>query len=252
MKRRLTRLVVFLLLGAIVNVAVAWGCALTTTVSFPLAKQGEISGLVETPSPASPWWCQISPGRTTTLVVWEPLLKKPTQVRGMFGGDVGNMRDAYLEAHKQLMATHPWTYVGRLTSYRNLAPLGDHPALAWAVPPSRSMLRINDVEVDSIHGYPLQCLQFSTRHTLPASILTARGRSDIDLGRSVPRRLHVGAATTNSVAYAFTTWLLLFGFSDIRRFIRRKRGLCINCGYDLRGDFSAGCPECGWRREDVP
>ncbi len=28
MKRRLTKLVVFLLLGAIVNVAVAWGCAL--------------------------------------------------------------------------------------------------------------------------------------------------------------------------------------------------------------------------------
>ena len=24
---------------------------------------------------------------------------------------------------------------------------------------------------------------------------------------------------------------------------------CQACDYDLRGDFSAGCPECGWRRE---
>ena len=245
MKRRLTKLVVFLLLGAVVNVAVAWGCALATTVSFPLTRQGKISGLVEKPSPASPWRCQIIPGRATTLVVWEPLRKKPTQVLGIMGGDSGNMRELYLQAHKQLMATRPWTYVGRLTTYRNLAPLADHPALAWAVPPSRSMVRINDVGVDSIHGYPLQCLQFSTRHTLPASGLTALGRSGIDLGRSVPCKLHVGAAATNSVAYAFTTWLLLFGFSDIRRFSRRKRGRCIKCGYDLRGVEHEACPECG-------
>jgi len=31
---------------------------------------------------------------------------------------------------------------------------------------------------------------------------------------------------------------------------RRVRGLmtCPGCGYDLRGDRSAGCPECGWGR----
>ena len=34
LKRRLTKLVVFLLLGAIVNIAVAWGCALWPGVSF--------------------------------------------------------------------------------------------------------------------------------------------------------------------------------------------------------------------------
>ena len=25
-------------------------------------------------------------------------------------------------------------------------------------------------------------------------------------------------------------------------------GCCPECNYDLRGDFSHGCPECGWRR----
>ncbi len=37
---------------------------------------------------------------------------------------------------------------------------------------------------------------------------------------------------------------------------REHNRCCPMCGYDLRGtsggDFCAGCPECGWRREDVP
>lgn len=38
-----------------------------------------------------------------------------------------------------------------------------------------------------------------------------------------------------------------------RRTLRKKRGLCPMCGYDLRGDLDAGCPECGWNRiEDLP
>ena len=38
-------------------------------------------------------------------------------------------------------------------------------------------------------------------------------------------------------------WLLC------RKGVRRGRGCCPECGYDLRGDLEAGCPECGWRRE---
>ena len=30
---------------------------------------------------------------------------------------------------------------------------------------------------------------------------------------------------------------------------RMNKGLCPNCEYDLRGDFSSACPECGWQRE---
>jgi hypothetical protein len=31
-----------------------------------------------------------------------------------------------------------------------------------------------------------------------------------------------------------------------------RRGCCPKCGYLLRYEFSAGCPECGWRREVRP
>lgn len=30
---------------------------------------------------------------------------------------------------------------------------------------------------------------------------------------------------------------------------RRRRGLCIRCGYDLRGATSPLCSECGWRND---
>ena len=53
----------------------------------------------------------------------------------------------------------------------------------------------------------------------------------------------------NTLFYAAMLWLLITGPFVLRRLIRRKRGHCIKCGYDLRGDFDAGCPECGWNRE---
>ena len=54
----------------------------------------------------------------------------------------------------------------------------------------------------------------------------------------------------NSLLYAAALWLLVCGPREVRRRLRKRRGLCVRCGYDLRGNFSAGCPECGWRRED--
>jgi len=44
---------------------------------------------------------------------------------------------------------------------------------------------------------------------------------------------------------------VFFGFTSAKRFIRARRGRCPRCGYDLRGNFSAGCSECGWQREQI-
>lgn len=56
----------------------------------------------------------------------------------------------------------------------------------------------------------------------------------------------------NTLIYA-TAWFLLWRVS--RRFgrgkiLRRVRaGLCPACAYDLAADYRAGCPECGFRRD---
>ena len=37
----------------------------------------------------------------------------------------------------------------------------------------------------------------------------------------------------------------------VRRWRRPKHGLCVKCGYDLRGSNSEACPECGEPRETI-
>lgn len=39
--------------------------------------------------------------------------------------------------------------------------------------------------------------------------------------------------------------LSILGYRRWRRREREKAGECINCGYDLRGNTSGVCPECG-------
>ncbi len=49
----------------------------------------------------------------------------------------------------------------------------------------------------------------------------------------------------NTVFYAAILWMLWLSPFVVRRFIRRRRGRCIKCGYDLRGAEHEACPECG-------
>jgi hypothetical protein len=44
---------------------------------------------------------------------------------------------------------------------------------------------------------------------------------------------------------------LWFAPAVLRRQIRRARGRCLACGYDLKGATLAVCPECGGKREGV-
>ncbi|MEE9296196.1 MAG: hypothetical protein V3W34_14715 [Phycisphaerae bacterium] len=49
----------------------------------------------------------------------------------------------------------------------------------------------------------------------------------------------------NTLFYAAILWLVIPGPFALRRLIRRKRGHCIKCGYDLRHADHEACPECG-------
>lgn len=57
----------------------------------------------------------------------------------------------------------------------------------------------------------------------------------------------------NTTLYGSLTWLVMFGPMAVYRGMqaehRRRKNCCHQCGYDLQGDLSRGCPECGWRRE---
>ena len=54
---------------------------------------------------------------------------------------------------------------------------------------------------------------------------------------------------------ALFSWLGIFVLARLpdrhqRSIDRMNKGVCPTCAYDLRGDFSIGCPECGWKRGD--
>ncbi len=76
-------------------------------------------------------------------------------------------------------------------------------------------------------------------------LIPARSVRGFAVPRALPLRPIWPGFAINSVFYAAILWLLTLGPFTARRFIRRRRGLCIKCGYDLRGAEHEVCPECG-------
>ena len=87
--------------------------------------------------------------------------------------------------------------------------------------------------------------------TWRAAIAIGDGSSHPSVRSALPVRPLWTGLIANTFFYTVILWLLTLGPFTARRLVRRKRGHCVKCGYDLRGEFSAGCSECGWRREDV-
>jgi hypothetical protein len=65
-------------------------------------------------------------------------------------------------------------------------------------------------------------------------------------------RLRWSGLLFNPLLAAGGLWLLVAGpIIAARLAVWRTRlslGHCPECGYDVRHDFAAGCPECGWGR----
>lgn len=110
-------------------------------------------------------------------------------------------------------------------------------------------------------GWPLPAMQW---HDLKESDRPRGSHSEgswLDLsgagpvpsaGAEIPRRLPleplwwglVGNTVILLSVAVVPAWLA----AAARPLRRRRRGLCPACAYDLLGDHSAGCPECGWNQ----
>ena len=227
MKRKLAKLVVFLLLGAVVNVVVAWAAANT----LDLARVDYSASFLRA----------------------DPI-------------DVSAER-----SHAQLVSVELFAsrlYIMKKFSAADLVPPGAlNAAMSSAGLPSWVKAKHHIFAVARIyeaHGWPCVALSSAMFIDDDTRKMTIVDRA-ITLGgpprgewmmQPLPRILPYGIVwpgfAINTVFYAVTLWLLLFNLSIVRRYARFKRGHCPQCRYDLRGDSSAGCPECGWRREDVP
>lgn len=78
-----------------------------------------------------------------------------------------------------------------------------------------------------------------------ASSYTALGRRDPALG-AAPLLPDPAGFSADTAIFAGAWALLLFAPGAVRRSFRRRRGLCIQCAYNLRGlPVKSVCPECG-------
>lgn len=117
--------------------------------------------------------------------------------------------------------------------------------------------------VVNAYGWPALAMRGVTIETLPTGG-TWRDPA-LDHPHSIllgPRRVAVPASVLwpgfllNSFIFA-AAWFLAISVggraarsltAGLRARLARRRGRCPMCTYDLLGDYSSGCPECGWNR----
>ena len=234
---------IFLLLGAVVNVAVAWGCAL----GLPLVTKQRWGPLGRGwSSETVPYWYAEEMHRAGAQRF--VFLSVSFDFSGSPGTDWGAALDVTTEDYTLDMRSLPgWMHIDT------------------TVPPEVE----NEFEmfVEDARGWPSLALssharvQEDPRLRVRGGIIPGAAESipgwtgsfyfeDYLFGRQIlPLTPIWPGFAINTLFYAAILWLPIRGPFALRRFIRRNRGQCVVCGYDLRGDFARGCSECGWRRE---
>ncbi len=209
MKRRITKLVVFLLLGAIVNVAVAWLFVKEYSSLQPGAKYATLS--------QADWSILDNMGYVAQ--------KRRDGWKFNWSDRASNARllvcRIYLRDGRSLL--HVDAYL--------------HVEAGW---PLRSLSGERIVPFESARGWKNgQVLkrEFRSAAVIPTTPLIVR-----------PLRPRPFGFLVNSLLYAAAFWLLVCGPRDVRRWLRKRRGHCLKCGYDLSHAPHDSCPECGWEQ----
>jgi len=275
-KRRLLILVTFILAGAIVNVAVAWGLAIRITPGFPSPTVPAAEGIYEGADDSQWWWCQILVRPGHAQVVWERpyVAKRPKAYSGSIVVEVSEEIQSDLRGAWRSRRLADWMRSqgldpGDTTSWppepdrllRLLQVLADpqeiHPDRvdqdaipSWAGSPHRIE---SGGRVRRAFGWPrvamwhenLLILRSRQQVVTSGGLRLADGSQFLGPGRILPYRIIARGFAINSSFYAALLWVLICGPFALRRLIRARRGLCPGCGYDLGHAEHRGCPECG-------
>ena len=243
MKRRIVLAAIFLLAGAVVNVAVAWGCAVRINVFDSQPRSGFTKHLavIRFSAFGSTWFWILRGGHP-----WARQFPDD----GAKPGDAIPYWAAYMLAE---LALEPpltaWTTPRPVTTCR----VAD--ARGW---PMRSLYSEQIQQVVKL-GPTLRGLPHPEPLALPAkwenhpirngmkTSLTPWSAGPWSPSRSFPRALPLrpiwSGFAVNTVLYAAILWLLIPGTFVLRRVIWLKRGLCSACGYPM-GEAGV-CSECG-------
>ncbi len=235
-KQRLFKLVLFLFLGAVFSVAVAW---LTSHSSLH----------------PDLYWNRLSP-QMDMEKIWSiyALPNWPGLQSGTKAWEV-----EYDDTWEKIISANEWNRFGlsRLTCYvkEDELKIPFHSGYDWII-----------CEIQA--GWPARCLNGGIRCSNPPLVIecvdalllpeskTSNAKanphySSLPTGRIFVYRPIWWGLIINIMFYAVLLYAIATGWRYSRRYVRHKRGHCIKCGYDLLSDSRRGCPECGWGREEV-
>ncbi len=210
MRRRLLIAAIFLLAGAVVNVGVAWGCALWSP-STPGTSIGS------NPQEDQAWFLDRAPPPPRTD--WIAPHTRPDAGPGF----------ELIDCFSVSLDPAASSALARAIRIRSGLPLVSLEGSRWwnavySSPRPRTWNRYLNAALE------------------PPPELRPRYKRLLPL-----RPLWIGF-TANSLSYGLLLWLLIAGPFALRRLLRllrRRRGLCPACGYDLRHAEHEACPECG-------
>jgi hypothetical protein len=236
MKRRLAKLLVFLLLGAIVNVAVAWGCAAWSRYSpedyirsIDQVPDGFVDAVPSEWLDAPPMW----PGGRNAVDI-------RVRVRDALGWSCTRIELWWMQPAI-------WQAVPDYSVYRVEA--------GW--PASSATCDGSLVVRDSPRAFWKAKWQCGIDPPVWLSVGSMGPLGDEQFRRPLPLKPIWPGFALNTIFYAAVLWFIFAIPGGVKRLRRRRRGSCIHCGYDLRGHripgagaapeagHSTKCPECG-------
>jgi hypothetical protein len=228
MARHARHLILAIVLGVVTTIAVAWACALWIPITFPTTS-APVFTIRDFDSGGLP------PSLSINVRVWNDARLGATRVA------LSVHRSPFNFVYADLSITH---------SLDDHLPFWHERDLDDVLP---SML------IDDARGWPFLAMRGSF------DIDSSDGRGNIENVRSailidfgtrlpgadrsmtplLPLGIIWGGFILNALFFAAIWFALLAGPGFAKRAFRRRRGACIDCGYDLRGAAHEQCPECG-------
>jgi hypothetical protein len=211
-RKLILRVIVLLLLGAIINVAVAWGSALLVDANRLSGQPG-----VDCWGNQRGWSFESWSSKTTTLVIsmdalWSDGPCDPPPYWSIANSPVPDRGEN-----------------GRFF------PAFGEIARGW---PLRTLMSVDAIWSDEGETQEFEELWYGIR-------LQAHDATQAEI--TVPLRPIWPGFAINTIFYATVLWVIFAIPGIVKRLRRRRTGKCIHCGYDLRGQpvESTKCPECG-------
>jgi len=257
MKCRLFKLVLFLFLGAIVNIAVAWGCALWPSTNSEISIDSKL-GNKKYDSALVPR--QLRKFHESHRAPWMKIFNEIRSSRLTSGYNVYTIRyltkaKHYLESAElsvgwpapSLAAYHTFHNKRRKTdrskemweSERGFGTRGRGPYFSYFSRPGKTDHQTDRIDEEWESG---TMLVLGERRGIS-------GRPLWPPQRLLPFYPMWSGFAINTILYAIVLKVLMIVPWLMRRNSRLLKGHCPKCNQSLRGNYSSGCPECGWGRE---